>query len=197
MPIKELYVLCGLPFSGKTTFARSIPHAEIISRDAIMEQILASVELMRNAKNRAGEIINPVSRLYQTKEQNALNDAITELYTTEVQTRLQKSTSGVVIVDGLHLQPLSRAFIHSLPSTQKIAVIFTTPLEICIERFNQSFNNKNLGTPQYSLPTPTLNTLTPSIQLRSTLSPAVISRLAAMFELPTLSEGFDRIETRG
>ena len=194
MPISKLYVLCGLPFSGKTTFARSVPHAEILSRDTLMEQILASTEAMAAAKQRALEITHPVSQLYSDKSQNAFNDALTELYTKEVVKRLATSQSETAIVDGMHLQPLSRAFVHSVSAKEKIAVIFTTPLEICLQRFHQSNKPPSL----IPLPPPLPNSLQPtSNALRSTLTSTAISRLATVFIPPTVDEGFDRILTRG
>lgn len=175
--MREVIVMCGLPFSGKTTLARQLMHddALLLERDRFLEDVRESETtrgmLMMVAKN----VKQPVTTYFATKEQNAWNDALTSLYVTRLSDALPKQTEGRVIVDGTHLQPLSRRFIADLDGWTKIAVVFSPDVKTSVARLAEA---------QAALS-----------GVRATVTPQMIERMSAAFMRPTAEEGFDRILT--
>ncbi len=175
---KTLYVLSGLPFSGKTTIAKKLMEendALLIERDRFLESINTERVSRARIAERAALISEPVSKLGKTKQENAWNDALTLEYVGRVREAIAQTDKGIVVVDGTHLQPSSRSFIKDLTGWQKIAIQVRTDPETCIKRF---LGAKTSG-------------------IRSTITPDLIRRMAEVFEPPTDSEGFDEIQTFG
>jgi predicted kinase len=170
---KTLIVLSGLPYSGKSTIAAQLGGI-VLSRDEIVEALLADPVKQMIAKNLAEQISEPVSKARETKEANAMNDALTVLYVNEMVERIQASTSETIICDGTHLQRLSRAFIQQLPEYKKIAIVLKTSPEVCIDRLSKST----------------------ATGLRATVTPEMIQKLAEVTEWPTTEEGFDEVKEK-
>ncbi|MCC6563668.1 AAA family ATPase [Candidatus Uhrbacteria bacterium] len=175
---KTLYVLSGLPFSGKTTVAKKLMEendALLIERDRFLESINTEQVSRARIAEHAARITEPVSKLGKTKQENAWNDALTLEYVGRVREAIKHTDKPVVIVDGTHLQPLSRSFIRGLDGWRKIAIPVPTDAETCITRF---LGAKTSG-------------------IRLTITPELIRNLAQVYEAPTESEGFDEIRTFG
>lgn len=142
---KRLIIVCGLPFSGKTTFVEPLPDPKtIISRDQIIPAIFADLDRMNQIRIAAAKIDQPVSRLYETLAQNAFNDALTIEYCREVSRQIRSATTDTIVVDGLHLQPLSRSFQFDFPDYTIEQVVIDTPADVCIARLNEAINLGNL-----------------------------------------------------
>lgn len=175
---KTLYVLCGLPFSGKTTIANKLMQSNdalLIERDRFLVSINREPISRAHIAEQAIKITDPVSKLGKTAKENAWNDALTLEYVSRVRATLAKTEKQTVIVDGTHLHPLSRSFIKGLEGWQKIAIFVNTPAEVCVIRF--------------------LGATTTGI--RSTITPELIRNMAHVCEPPTEGEGFDEIQTFG
>lgn len=167
-------MLSGLPYSGKSTIAAALKSERggvVLSRDEIVEAMLKDPVKQMIAKNLAEQIAEPVSRARETKEANAMNDALTVLYVNEMVERIKVSDANTIICDGTHLQKLSRAFIQQLPEYRKIAIAVKTPADVCIERLSKS----------------------PSSGFRATVTPEMIRKLDEVAEWPTVEEGFDEV----
>lgn len=171
---KLLFVLVGLPFSGKTTWANNYSSSskQIISRDEILNTINRDTALRQYLFLEAKKIAEPVSQIYMSKEQNAWNDVVTAQYIKQVQEKIRLSPADVVIVDGTHLGVESRKFILQDDGRKKIAAVFTTPKEICIERWK---NGTVAG-------------------VRSTITEELIEKMDSLRIMPDKSEGFDEIQ---
>ena len=175
---KTLYVLCGLPFSGKTTIATKLMNendALLIERDRFLEGMKQEPITRARIALQARRIASPVSKLGKTIQENAMNDAITLEYVGRIREALKKTDKNVVIVDGTHLQPLSRSFVEGLEGWTKIALVVQTDAETCVTRFLAA---KTTG-------------------IRSTITPELIRNMAKVYEPPTEAEGFDEIRTFG
>lgn len=172
--IKTVFVLVGLPCSGKTTVAQRLRQEtdEILERDAFLERIGKDVQIMEELSRKASTISQPCSRAFPTPIQNALNDVLTQEYNRHITACINSSSSKRYIVDGTHLHPLSRAFIRGLRNTRAIALVLDTDPTECIRRLKH-------------IPART--------GIRQTLTPKIIQRLAKFAEPPTCSEGFSQI----
>jgi predicted kinase len=170
---RTLFVLCGLPLSGKTTLAQTLLTEDtlLISRDQILETLYREPETLLRVKEAALQVHFPVSRLEETREANAFNDALTQAYVTRVTKRIQTSNKPIVIVDGTHLHPLSRSFVNAFPESRSIALVLTTPLAVCLERRK--------------------NTLLEGI--RATITEPLLLKMHQAFIQPTHAEGFTEI----
>jgi len=175
---KTLYVLIGLPFSGKTTIATKLMNendALLIERDRFLESIQNDIVTQARVAIRSRSITEPVSAIYDSKQKNIMNDALTMEYADRVREAVSKTDKRVVIVDGTHLQPLSRSFIRGLSDWHKIALFVRTDAQTCINRFQAA---KTSG-------------------IRSTITPELIKKMAEIVQQPTESEGFDEIRAFG
>ena len=119
--MSKLYVLCGAPGSGKSTFAKEIfPHYfpdrpyKIISRDEIRFSLLKDGE----------EYFSHENEVYQLLW-DSINQALKEGFD--------------VISDQTSLNPKSRAFLlqHISGYEEAIAIEIKTPLKMCLDRNNQ------------------------------------------------------------
>lgn len=124
-----LYIMCGIPGSGKSTFAKTYYYdATYISRDEIRYSIVTENER------------------YFSKEDEVFN-----IFVNKINTALRESVD--VIADATHLNPRSRAKLFShlnidKTCTQVVAIVMRTPLNVCIER-----NENRKGTRTYVPPT--------------------------------------------
>jgi predicted kinase len=122
--MSNLYVLCGAPGSGKSTFAKEIfpryfpnhPY-KIISRDAIRFSLLKDGEEYFSHENEVYQIL-----------WESINQALKEGFD--------------VISDQTSLNPKSRAFLlqHISGYEEVIAIEIKTPLKTCLAR-----NNERIG----------------------------------------------------
>lgn len=119
--MSKLYVLCGAPGSGKSTFAKEIfPHYfpdrpyKIISRDEIRFSLLKDGE----------EYFSHEDEVYQILW-NSINQALKEGFD--------------VISDQTSLTSNSRTFLlqHISGYEEAIAIEIKTPLQMCLDRNNQ------------------------------------------------------------
>lgn len=123
-----LYVMCGIPGSGKSTFAKSqLQNALYISRDEVRYSMVA------------------VDEAYFSKE-----DEVFKVFVNKINEGL---AAGVdVVADATHLNSRSRAKLFSrlkidTSKTQVIAVFMNTPYETCLRR-----NDRRKGTRGYVPP---------------------------------------------
>lgn len=122
--MSNLYVLCGAPGSGKSTFAKEIfpkyfpnhPY-KIISRDTIRFSLLKDGEKYFSHENEVYQIF-----------WDSINKALKEGFD--------------VIADQTSLSPNSRAFLlqHISGYEEAIAIEIKTPLKTCLTR-----NNERIG----------------------------------------------------
>ncbi len=170
---KLLFVLVGLPFSGKTTWAEkySLDSKEIISRDEILNSINRDTALRQYLFLEAKKIRTPLSKIYLSPEQNAWNDVVTAEYVKQIQEKIRFSPAEVVIVDGTHLSLESRKFVAQDFGRKKIAVVFHTPKKTCLKRWK---NSSVTG-------------------VRSTITEELIEKMDSLGILPEKIEGFDEI----
>lgn len=173
VPIKKLFVLIGLPFSGKTTWAQEFAgdSVSIIFRDKILEDMQKDVSTRMRLLIEAQKILVPESQMFDSKEKNTWNDVGTREYVRQVQEKICSSEENVVIVDGTHLSTASRKFVTRDFGRTKIAVQISTPKDFCIERWRQA---RTSG-------------------IRSSITEELIQKMDALREEPEFSEGFDKI----
>lgn len=117
MKQKHLYLLSGIPGSGKSTWADKQPNATIVSRDKIRFSLLKEGDEYFSKENQ-------VKTAFIKAVQDALNRGDEAIY-----------------VDATHLNKFSRDWLLDrliLPSDYDInCVCFVVPLSTCIERNNQ------------------------------------------------------------
>lgn len=128
VPTKEILVLVGLPFSGKTTYSKTLANGdtEIISRDHILEEINADESLRISLAEYAKQI------------GKSWNDVVTEEYVRQVKQKIEQSTARTLVIDGTHLGVASRSFVASFPEYHPTAVVFSPSPEICLQRLAQA-----------------------------------------------------------
>ena len=171
---REILVLVGLPFSGKTTRAQELmkeaPGSLLIERDVFLERVGNSPQLVERLMTEAKEISEPISRLFPSLLENAYNDALSREYVRYVTELIQGSDAPRVIVDGTHLQALSRSFIQNFPEAHRVAMVIPTSVYECVSRFLCA------GSPQ---------------GVRRSLTVEKIHNMQRFFELPSAGEGFE------
>ena len=112
--MRLLVVLSGLPGSGKSFFASSLPSSEdrlVIEEDAVRERFFGN------------------GRPYSMKE---IKDAMAS----EASAFLQSHPNGTVYLDSAHLMSRDRlaALEAVLPYDKAVLLWFSTPVEVCRER---------------------------------------------------------------
>lgn len=123
-----LYLMCGIPGSGKSTFAKTyFPNATYVSRDEVR-----------------------YSMVTEDKEYFSKEDQVFSTFVNKINEGLGESVD--VIADATHLNPQSRAKLFSKLKinknyTQVVAVVMRTPLNVCLER-----NENRRGTRAYVPP---------------------------------------------
>lgn len=170
---KTIYVLSGLPFSGKTTVAKSllVDGGLLIERDRFLEAINREPETLKRLQQEALTITEPISRLASSKRANAFNDALTHEYVKRVISTIKNSSEQIIAVDGTHLQPLSREFVREFKDATCIALIVDRPNSLCIDRWRA--------------------TVTQGV--RTTITEDLIRRMQTVFEHPIKEEGFTEV----
>jgi predicted kinase len=172
---RELFVLIGVPFSGKTTIAKRLCREGdlLLSRDEILEGLYQDTEVISRMKEDAKQIPFPRSRLFSTGVENAFNDLLTTAYVEIVADLFRKSGAPRVIVDGTHLQALSRSFVAEASKSMRcVAFWMNVSVDECVFRFHSS---REL------------------VGIRSTLTEKKIREMNDYLEIPTRFEGFDEI----
>ena len=180
--IKTVYVLCGLPFAGKTTHAQEImkdrasrgERTLLIERDAFLESINHESETQTRLREEARLVKKPLSILAPTHEANALNDVLSCEYCVRVKRAIRETSATSIIVDGTHLQPISRAFFDPSVDVRYVAIVFPLEPHRSIERWQKASR----------------------VGIRRTITAELIQRMATIFQYPTLQEGFDEIHKR-
>ena len=129
----NLYIMCGCPGSGKSTYAKQyFPREWYVSRDEIRFELV------------------PADEEYFSKE-----DEVFSIFTQKIKDRL--TVYGNAVADATHLNPKSRLKLISsisFPRDTQIHVIFIdTPLKKCIEN-----NEKRKGTRSY-VPVPVIKNM--------------------------------------
>lgn len=162
--MSNLYVLCGAPGSGKSTFAKEIfpkyfpDHSyKIISRDAIRFSLLKDGEKYFSHENEVYQLL-----------WDSINQALKEGFD--------------VISDQTSLNPNSRAFLlqHISGYEKAIAIEIKAPLNICLDRNNQrtglAFVPPNaIKNMYYSYISPTVSEGFSQIYIYDTLKEALFS----------------------
>ncbi len=124
----KLYIMIGIPGSGKSTYAKmAFPNAIYVSRDEIRFNLVAEDEE------------------YFSKEEEVFDEFIDTI-------NLGLAFGNDVVADATHLNPKSRLKLLShldldRDRTEIIAVVMRTPLKICLER-----NENRIGTRSYVPP---------------------------------------------
>ena len=120
MKQKKVWLLAGIPGSGKSTWARKM----VVERGGVH----CSRDEIRFSLLKDGED-------YFSHE-----DEVFRIWTDKVRQAIMSPDAGDVFIDATHLTEKSRAkVIDSLPTTNYIliTVFFDTPLETCLERNEQ------------------------------------------------------------
>lgn len=120
MKQKKVYLMCGLPGSGKSTFIhkyRELTDA-VISRDAVRFSIIKEDE-----------------------EYFAKEDYVFKIFIKEINKALKDESVERVFIDATHLSPKARAKVIKPMNKNNVAelnaIYFDIPINIAIERNNQ------------------------------------------------------------
>ncbi len=162
-----LFLLCGLPASGKSTFAHSVSGAEWLSSDIIREEFFGSEEIQFDddfLRKRGYK-----TELKEGEKRKICNNIVFSTLYERARAALSKGTD--VVLDATSINAVSRkTALDTLRGSydKAICVWLDTPLEECKRR-----NAK-----------------------RSRVVPElVLEQMATRFEPPLLSEGFDAVVT--
>jgi predicted kinase len=120
--MKNLYMMCGIPGSGKSTYvATNFPDATVISRDAIRFALLKEGD-----------------------DYFAYEDTVLQIFYTEIQNAIDNDKENDIIIDATHLTPNARATclkeLKNLDKVNLVALSIEVPLAIALYR-----NNKRTG----------------------------------------------------
>lgn len=120
--MKNLYMMCGIPGSGKSTYvATNFPDATVISRDAIRFALLKEGD-----------------------DYFAYEDTVLQIFYTEIQNAIDNDKENDIIIDATHLTPKARATclkeLKNLNKVNLVALSIEVPLAIALYR-----NDKRTG----------------------------------------------------
>ena len=120
--MKNLYMMCGVPGSGKSTYvATNFPEAIIISRDAIRFALLKEGD-----------------------DYFAYEDTVLSIFYSEIQNAIDSDSEQDIIIDATHLTPKARATclqnLKNLDKVNLVALSIEAPLAIALYR-----NDKRTG----------------------------------------------------
>lgn len=120
MPLK-IYMVCGIPGAGKSTWLKKHGNGLVVSRDEIRFKLLGENDE------------------YFSKEKDVFEE-----YVNTIQTLININHKGRIYMDATHLNPISRKKVMSRLKLKKgnelYAIYFDVPLEVCLER-----NKKRTG----------------------------------------------------
>lgn len=148
--MKNLYMMCGIPGSGKSTYvATNFPDATVISRHAIRFALLKEGD-----------------------DYFAYEDAVLQIFYTEIQNAIDSDKENDIIIDATHLTPKARATclkeLKNLDKVNLVALSIEVPLAIALYR-----NNKRTG--------------------RARVPDTVIRNMYKSYKVPTVEEGFNEV----
>jgi predicted kinase len=120
--MKNLYMMCGVPGSGKSTYvATNFPDATVISRDAIRFALLKDGD-----------------------DYFAYEDTVLQIFYAEIQNAIDSDKENDIIIDATHLTPKARATcleeLKNLDKVNLVALSIEVPLAIALYR-----NDKRTG----------------------------------------------------
>lgn len=117
----KIYMVCGIPGAGKSTWLKNHGNGLIVSRDEIRFKMLDEDDE------------------YFDKEKEVFEEFINS-----IQTIININHKGRIFIDATHLNPISRKKVLSKLKLKRgnelYAIYFDVPLDICLER-----NNKRTG----------------------------------------------------
>ena len=105
--MNKLYTMIGLPGSGKSTIAKQIPNAVVISSDAIRKELYGAEEIQGNGKQ------------------------VFDLVYKRIGEELAKGND--VVFDATNITPRARKAVFRFPA-EHIAIFVDTPLDECLKR---------------------------------------------------------------
>ena len=120
--MKNLYMMCGVPGSGKSTYvATNHPDAIVVSRDAIRFALLKEGD-----------------------DYFAYEDTVLQIFYAEIQNAIDSDSEQDIIIDATHLTPKARATclkeLKNLDKVNLVALSIEVPLAIALYR-----NDKRTG----------------------------------------------------
>ena len=120
--MKNLYMMCGIPGSGKSTYvATNFPDATIVSRDAIRFALLKEGD-----------------------DYFAYEDMVLSIFYSEIQNAIDSDGEQDIIIDATHLTPKARTTclqnLKNLDKVNLVALSIEVPLAIALYR-----NDKRTG----------------------------------------------------
>lgn len=111
---KNLYIVCGIPGTGKSTYIQAMfPETKVVSSDIIRRQYFQSLRVAHDEESR---------------EKN--NDLVFALYHTEIRSTLDYGRS--VVADATNLTVTSRAQLRAIASSRDadaILILFTNVIQ--------------------------------------------------------------------
>ena len=117
--MKNLYMMCGVPGSGKSTYvATNHPDAIVVSRDAIRFALLKEGD-----------------------DYFAYEDMVLSIFYSEIQNAIDSDSEQDIIIDATHLTPKARATclqnLKNLDKVNLVALSIEVPIAIALYRNNQ------------------------------------------------------------
>ena len=184
---KVLILVAGLPYSGKTTFARYLSQSKgypIIEGDA---SDLEYIQQVNSSPEARGEFASLIRQYGEEKAMSIMGLRFAELHARYVVESL-KSNSGVIAESVGLVTQSERTFLINTIKRQTDAAVeiywIDTDLETCLQRYNKAHQaTQNLWLPRGAGP----------LSARDGLTEPFLRQIYIMAQLPNPSEGFNKI----